>query len=133
MTVKPTMSPDSLPLWQGYEEHVIRLPHCTDCGHNHLPPGPICPLCFSNRLEWITASGRGTVSTWVVVQRKYFEDFDPPYVVAQIQLAEGPRLTAAMDIADVDRVAIGMPVEADYQTAPNGMTLPVFRPVADPT
>ena len=128
MSARPVMSPDSLPLWEGYAQHAIRLPRCSDCGQRHLPPGPVCPLCFSDRLVWQTASGLGTVSTWVVVERKYFDDYDPPYVVAQIALEEGPRLTAALDVPDSDAIRIGLPVRADYRTAPNGMVLPIFRP-----
>jgi uncharacterized OB-fold protein len=131
MTVKPATSPDSLPLWEGYEQHVLRLPRCRACGHHHLPPGPVCPLCFSNDLEWIVASGRGVVSTWVVVQRKYFEDFDPPYPVVQIQLEEGPRLTAGLRPAELERIEIGAAVEVTFETGPNGMTLPVFRLLDD--
>lgn len=39
-------------------------------------------------------------------------------------------MTAAMDMADIDRITIGLDVQADYRTAPNGMILPIFRPVS---
>ena len=130
MTVRPMMSPDSEPLWNGYGEGQIRLPRCAACGHCHLPPGPVCPICFSDDLNWHVASGRGVLSTWVVVRRKYFEDFDPPYVVVQVELEEGPRLTAKMPIDELGSIRIGLPVFATFERAANGMVLPLFRSAA---
>ncbi|ENY80186.1 Zn-ribbon domain-containing OB-fold protein [Sphingopyxis sp. MC1] len=127
MSVKPQMSPDSQPYWDGFEEGRVRLPECTACGHVHLPPGPVCPKCFGPDLRWIDASGKGTISTFVVVRRAYFPDFEPPYPVVQAQLAEGPRMTGLMNAADIDRLVIGARVEIDFARAPNGMTLPYFR------
>lgn len=128
MTARPMMSPDSEPLWNGYTEGEIRLPRCVACGHCHLPPGPVCPICFGDELTWHVASGCGVVSTWVVVRRKYFEDFDPPYVVVQVELEEGPRLTANMPIDDLPSIRIGLPVVATFELAANGMVLPLFHP-----
>lgn len=131
MTVRPMTSPDSEPLWRGYEEGVIRLPRCEACGHHHLPPGPVCPRCLGEALSWRIASGRGVVSTWVVVRRRFFADLEPPYVVVQVELEEGPRLTAGMPMDDLPTLRIGLPVAATFARSGNGMVLPVFRP-ADP-
>ena len=127
MSVTPVISADSAPLWKGFEALELRLPHCLGCGRAHLPPGPVCPFCLSTGLEWRRASGRGNISTWVVVHRKYFADFDPPYIVVQVELDEGPRLTANMPLAELPIVRMGLPVQASFETAPNGMILPMFR------
>jgi uncharacterized OB-fold protein len=128
MSVIPSISRDSAPLWDGYKDGEIRLPWCLDCGHTHLPPAPVCPHCLSESLEWRRASGKGKVSTWVVMQRKYFVDFDPPYLVIQVELDEGPRLAAGMSMKFRDRVRVGMPVVATFETSANGMVLPFFVP-----
>ena len=128
MTVRPMMSSDSSPLWEGFVDGLIRIPRCDTCGRCHLPPGPVCPHCFSDALSWRRASGRGRISSWVIVHRKYFEDFDPPYVVVQVELEEGPRLTANMRIDDLGAIRVGAPVFATFEQAPNGLVLPVFHP-----
>ena len=132
MTVTPIISADSAPLWDGYVEGVIRIPSCDSCGHHHLPPGPVCPKCFGDALTWRIASGRGAVSSWVVIHRKYFEDFTPPYLVVQVELDEGPRLTAAMNIEDLPAIRLGSRVYATCTKALNGMVLPVFHPANEP-
>ena len=71
----PRITPDSEPFYKGLREKRLLLPYCRDCGQPHLPPGPVCPACFSDRLEWREASGRGRVSTWTVVHKAWFPAF----------------------------------------------------------
>ena len=56
------------------------------------------------------ASGRGAVYSWVGVDHPFDERFaaDVPYVVAIVELAEGPRLAARLESLPV----IGGSVEA---------------------
>src|SRR3974390_2712673 len=85
------------------------------------PPRPACPRCHSADLGWREASGAGTVYTCTVVRHPtHFAFADKiPYVIALVELAEGPRLiTGITGIAPAD-VRAGMPVRA------------VFREVAD--
>lgn len=35
---------------------------------------------------------------WVVYHRKYSDQFPPPYVIGLVELEEGPRLTAFLDV-----------------------------------
>jgi uncharacterized OB-fold protein len=128
MSAIPAMSIDSRPHWQGFEQGEIRLPVCTDCGKPHLPPGPVCPFCLSDALEWRVASGRGRVSTFAIVRRPYFRDFPPPYVFCQVELEEGPRLAATLKAGEAVEIRVGMPVWAGFERFANGMVLPVFRP-----
>ena len=72
---RPRISPDNLPFWEGCQRSELMLPTCQDCGRPHLPPGPVCPFCFSDRIGWKPASGRGRISTWVVVHKAWFEAF----------------------------------------------------------
>ena len=124
----PRVNPDNAPFWEGCREHRLLLPFCTECGRPHLPPGPVCPYCFSERLKWRPASGRGQISSFVVVHKAWFPAFAPdiPYNVAQIELEEGPRLTAAILNAPPSALAIGLPVEVAFQNR-DGTTLPYFR------
>ena len=60
-------------------------------------------------LEWVAASGRGTVYSTTVIRQK------PPmpnYNLALIDLAEGPRMMSRVDGIAPEAVTIGMPVKA---------------------
>jgi uncharacterized protein len=60
-------------------------------------------------LEWVEATGRGTVHAVTVVRKK---DPAESYNVVLIDLEEGPRLMSRVDGLAVDEVKIGMAVKA---------------------
>ena len=127
----PRISPDAAPFWDALRERRLVLPYCRDCGAPHLPPGPVCPTCFSDRLDWRAASGRGRISTWTVVHKAWFPAFaaDVPYNVVQVELDEGPRLTTTVVGLTIDQLAVGLAVEIDFDEVREGVTLPRFRPL----
>ncbi|MBT4428467.1 MAG: hypothetical protein HOC88_16335, partial [Rhodospirillaceae bacterium] len=57
----PRITPDTEPFWAGCKRHELLLAECNACSKVHLPPGPVCPFCFSDDLGWRKASGRGQV------------------------------------------------------------------------
>ncbi len=126
---RPRISPDNAPFWEACRRHELVLPFCGDCGKPHLPPGPVCPHCFSDRISWRKASGRGRISTFVVVHKAWFPAFagDIPYTVAQVELEEGPRLTASIADAPDRKVAVGQEVEVVFDDIDREFTLPRFR------
>jgi len=128
----PRLSPDNRPFWEAAKRHELMLPFCTACGRAHLPPGPVCPFCLEERLEWRRASGRGVVSTWVVVHKEWFPAFhdDIPYNVVQVELAEGPRLTASVVGLPNAALQVGLPVEVAFEDVSEDIALPRFRPAA---
>ncbi|MGA1109638.1 MAG: OB-fold domain-containing protein [Pseudomonadales bacterium] len=53
-----------------------------------------------------------------------------PYVVAWVDLEEGPRiLTNVVDVADVDQVTIGMPLELTWEEHEE-LSIPLFKPAS---
>ena len=124
---RPRIGPDSAPFWDGCRRHELLLPFCQDCDKPHLPPGPVCPHCFSGRLEWREASGRGHISTWVVVHQPWFPSFaaEIPYNVAQVELEEGPRLTA--NVIGTNQLMVGQAVEVVFDDIDAELTMPRFR------
>jgi uncharacterized OB-fold protein len=84
-----------------------------DSGRCFFYPRVSEPRTGSTNLEWVEASGRGTVySTTVVRQRPP----TPDYNVALIDLAEGPRMFGRVDGIAPDQVRIGMAVTARIVT-----------------
>jgi uncharacterized protein len=77
-------------------------------------------------LEWVEASGRGTVYSTTVVRKKPPE---PSYNVALIDLAEGARMMSRVVGVAPEDVRIGMAVRAKI-VEDGGKPLVVFEPEA---
>ena len=83
---------------------------CPHCGAKLFPPRDVCPHCGLEAKTTYTFVGTGTVQSFTTV-RQAPEGYESPYVVALIQLDEGPMLTAQLtDLGDT-RPYLGMPVE----------------------
>ncbi|HEY5301554.1 MAG TPA: OB-fold domain-containing protein [Acetobacteraceae bacterium] len=128
----PRIGPDTAAFWAGAREGKLRLPFCAACGRAHWPAGPVWPYCFSDDLVWREASGRGRISTFTVVHKAWFPAFaaDIPYNVIQVELDEGPRLTANLIDVPLDGPRIGLRVEAVFDAVTAEVTLPRFRPLS---
>jgi len=128
---KPTPLPDdvSRPYWEGCARGELLIQQCTSCNHRQFYPRAMCTQC-SGEVEWITCSGRGTVHTFTIVRQygaRPFRD-ELPYVVAMIELEEGPRMMGNVTDCPVDDVRIGMPVEAYFVLAGEGIGIPYWQP-----
>jgi uncharacterized protein len=100
------------------------------------PPLPSCGECGSAALEWTRLSGRGMVYSFTVIRQivggpsaRAFEP-DIPYVVAWIDLEEGPRLVSNIVGCPIEQVTIGMAVEVVLEQASAEIWLPKFKPLA---
>jgi uncharacterized OB-fold protein len=126
----PRITPDNRPFWAAARRHELRLQRCAGCGQFRYPPAPVCPGCLGEQAEWTRVSGRGTVTTWVVFHKLYFPAFaaDLPYNVVQVELEEGPRLTANVVGVANDRIHVGLAVEVVFDDVTAEITLPRFRP-----
>ncbi len=129
----PLPTPETKPFWDGARRHELVLPWCVPCGAFFYFPRGACPRCLSGDLEWRRVSGRGTLHTFTVVHRgqKNFP-LGTPYVLAVVELAEGPRMmTNLIDVAaDPAAIRIGMPVEVVFRDVSADLALPHFRPAA---
>src|SRR5438093_133096 len=103
---------------------------CRDCRAVRFYPRAVCPACLSSAVEWIRASGRGTVYTFTVTQQNQTAGFreELPYVLAMVELEEGPRLVTNLVGCAPDEVRVGMPVEVAFEDGTAEITLPKFRP-----
>ena len=126
----PRLTPDNRPFWEGCREHRIMLPWCPPCDRPHWPPGPVCPHCFGETLEWRQATGRGTISSWVIVHKAWLPAFanDIPYNAVQVELEEGVRLTSNVIGAANQTLQVGMKVQAVFDDVTPEATLPRFKP-----
>jgi uncharacterized protein len=90
----PHASAESLPYWQGAKEHKLLLQCCCSCGQFWFPPSARCRHCLSPEFIWQPASGERRIYSFVAYHRLYHPAFENelPYVVALVELREGPRL-----------------------------------------
>ncbi len=127
----PEMSDDTKNYWEGCKRRQLLLPKCRACGKKFFFPHDFCPQCLSEDIEWTQASGRGKVHTYSVVERPPSAPFaeDVPYVVAIIELDEGPRMMSnIVDIAP-EHVRVDMDVKVVFEDITEDVALPRFRPL----
>jgi len=112
----PVPSNESAPFWEGCRRHELLIQRCDECGQFAFPPAAHCPECFHSPMKWSKVSGQGKVYTFVVYRRSYHPGFeaDLPYVVALVQLEEGPRLIGNIVGCDPQSVRCEMPVEVVF-------------------
>lgn len=54
------------PFWDAAARSELRLPSCADCGTHRWPPGPFCPSCRSQAVEW-TEAGPAVLYSYTIV------------------------------------------------------------------
>ncbi len=126
----PIVNADSAPYWEGAREGKLLLQRCGDCGTLRFFPRYLCTACGSDRTEWAEASGRGTVHSFTIVHRAAFTEFQArtPYVVALVDLEEGPRMMTNIVGGDALGVAIGDAVIVEFEArGTEGAKVPQFR------
>ena len=117
----PTYNPEAAPFWAAAAEGRLVVPVCDACGHHIWYPRAWCPVCQSEAVTWTELSGRGTVYARTILAKGLGPWADAaPYVVAYVELDEGPRVLTNVVTDDPSSIHVGMPVTA------------VFVPVAQP-
>lgn len=130
----PVPSPETAHFWEGTRAGELRLQQCSDdsCGRTYFPPRPFCPTCGSRDVEVVVASGRATLASYVISHLPA-PGFEPPYAIALVDLAEGPRMMT--NIVDCEQtpeaLVLDMPLTVTYAQVSDDITLPLFAP-ADP-
>ena len=127
----PTPTHETRPYWEGCKRHELRIQQCGACGQFQFYPRLYCSKCFSERVDWVNASGRAKVTTFTIVRRPVSPAFkdDLPYVVALVTLEEGPSMMTNIVGCPPDQVAIGMPVAVTFEDWTEEISIAKFRPV----
>ena len=116
--------------WEGCARGELWLQRCGACGVLRHRPRAVCPACLSGEVSYEQASGRGTVHTFTVTHQNQAPPFRgfTPYVLAYVELEEGPRVLTNVVDCDPDAVRVGMPVVVDFGEAQGEIAVPRFRP-----
>lgn len=112
------------------DERLV-VPACADCGETHFPPRVVCPYCLSSEVTLQESNGRGRVYSFTVIRG----DSHPtrgsaaPYVVALVDLDDGPIVFTGLVDCDLDSLSVGMAVDVRFDRLDGEQRYPVFTPV----
>lgn len=114
--------------WQAARDHRLEIQRCDHCRHLRYPIAAVCPVCLGSETTWVALSGRGTVFARVT----YHHAFDPalaehlPYVVAIVQLDEGPRMISNLVGPAAEHAQVGDAVEVVFEAVDGDLAVPRF-------
>jgi uncharacterized OB-fold protein len=123
---------DTKAFWAATRDKEFKYQQCNNCNKVIFYPRAHCTGCTTGKLEWKTSAGQGTVYSFSVVRQSYHPFFRNmvPYVVAWIDMDEGPRiLSNVIGLKDpaVD-VSIGQKVQVEWEEHET-LSIPLFKPV----
>jgi uncharacterized OB-fold protein len=113
--------------WDASRQRRLTVQRCAGCGHHQHYPRPVCLACGGPEPSLVDVAGTGVVETFTVVRRAPSSAFTPPYAVAVVALAEGPRLLS--NVEPWQDVTIGARVQVRWRALDDGRNLPYFAVV----
>jgi len=125
----PAVDWETRAYWEGAARGELVLQRCGACGVVQHRPRAQCAKCLSPGIEHFVASGRGTLHTWTVTHQNLLPPFAQacPYVLAYVDLAEGPRLLSNVVGCPTEQLRVGMPLRVDFAKT-GEFAVPRFRP-----
>ena len=127
----PNVDDVSKGFWDAAKRHELAAQRCKTCNHLIFYPRPACTKCLSMDLEWVQLTGKGRVYTFTIINQAAIPGFmeDVPYVLAIVQLNEGPRITTNIVECKPEDVKVDMPVTVVFDDVTPEITLVKFKPV----
>jgi uncharacterized OB-fold protein len=116
----PWPTPEDREFWAGAARGELRIQRCTSCGLHQHYARLVCSHCGATTLEWVTASGAGTVHSFTVIRQHGVPPFAEhvPFPVVLVTLDEpGARVLGAMPGVAPEHVHIGQRVRATFRAA----------------
>jgi hypothetical protein len=128
--VLPLVTDENEHFWRGGADGQLHLLACDDCGEYIHPPAPVCGACLARESHVVAVSGKATLLTYTENHQPWIPGFEPPYIVAIVELAEqtGLRLTTNLVNVAIEDVRIGMPLRVLFEPRDDEIFLPLFEP-----
>lgn len=128
--LKPLPSPDriSAEYWRAAADGRLLIQECPECGHRQWYPRALCTNCAAAP-HWRECAGTGTVHTFTIIRQYGMTPFkeELPYIVAMIELTEGPLIMGNITDGDVEALRIGDPVSVWFIRAEEEIGIPYWR------
>jgi uncharacterized OB-fold protein len=116
--------------WKAAAGRRLALPYCASCAEFQWPPRAGCLHC-RGEMSWRDASGRGRIVSFSVARRAVHPELadEAPYVIAFVELDEGPRIFTNVVDVDAGAITTGMRVRCRFEAAlDETVSVPVFAP-----
>ena len=126
--MRPASSRDTKFFWDGVNAHELRIQKRSDGSLQH-PPVPALWKDHNDEVvpsDYLVASGKGTVFSFVVHHAPKVPGRTLPFVIALVELEEGVRMLGELRNVDPATVEIGMPVRVTYIDFPEGDSGPAW-------
>ena len=123
--IRPAASRDTAFFWDGINAHELRIQKRPDGTLQH-PPAPALWNDKDVPTDYVVASGKGTVFSFVVHHAPQVPGRTLPFVIALVELEEGVRMLGELRGIDLAKVEIGMDVRATYIDFPAGESGPAW-------
>ncbi len=123
--MRPAASRDTQFFWDGVNAHELRIQRRPD-GRLLHPPVPAVWQAADLPVDYVVASGRGTVFSFVVHHAPKVPGRTLPFVIALVELEEGVRMLGELRNVDPAAVTIGMTVRATFIDLPAGDSGPAW-------
>jgi uncharacterized OB-fold protein/acyl dehydratase len=123
--MRPSSSRDTTFFWDGINAHELRIQRRPDGTLQH-PPVPAVWAAKDAPVDYVVASGNGTVYSYVVHHAPKVPGRSLPFVIALVELEEGVRMLGELRGLEPDQVKIGLPVRATYLDFPDSDVSPAW-------
>lgn len=125
----PTMKEWTKPFWEGAKNRELLIQRGKSSGKYIMYPKKYSPYDYEEEIEWVKASGKGTIYTYTVVENNPPSSFknDLPFVVAFVDLEEGVRMCTNIVDSNVNDIKIGAEVEAVFEDITDEIALVKFK------
>jgi len=129
--ILPQLTPENEHYWKGGATGQLRFLRCGACRSYVHPPAPLCPDCLSRDLAPSAVSGRARLLTWTVNHHPWIPGFEPPYVIAIVEIEEQPGLRVTTNLVNVtpEELCKDLPVRVLFEEREDGIFIPLFEPV----
>jgi uncharacterized OB-fold protein len=131
--IKPAVNEENEHFWKGGADGELCFLRCKACRSYIHPPAPICGECLGREYAPEAVSGRARLVTFTVNHQPWIPGFDPPYVIAIVEIEEQPsvRLTTNIVNCEAEALQIGMPLEVLFEPLDEETYLPLFQPARE--
>ena len=125
----PVVTPTTQAFWKATAEGRFILQKCDSCSSIQWFPRNYCAECSANTFTTFDCSGKGVVYSYTII-RKVANAYKEatPFVVAYVELEEGPRIMTNIVECKPEDVAVGMAVDMVFHDTGEGTALYRFRP-----
>ncbi|ORI19306.1 bifunctional MaoC family dehydratase N-terminal/OB-fold nucleic acid binding domain-containing protein [Rhodococcus sp. 1168] len=126
--IRPVVSQETEFFWEGARVGELRIQRVEDGSLRH-PPIPAIWQDKAAPIDYVVASGKGTVFSFVVHHAPKVPGRTLPFVVALVELDEGVRVLGELRGIEPSEVTVGLPVEVEFLRIDENFTLPAWKAV----